>query len=89
MTTTQRRKAIADLPAHPGYKALLEELEAACNDVLVQMRDASGDAHVLKLARDWQAMSRFYGVLRDTPDEIWRIIEQEKNEADFDPLENL
>lgn len=80
-SATERAEAIARLTGDLGYKFLIEDLGNLQHDVLASMSRASTDGEVLKLSRLWQALFRYWSILKDEPERLKDALEADRADA--------
>ena len=89
MTDIEIREAIATLPGHLGYQALLEVINNLVQDAVVLVVNSETEAATLKAARNLQALFKYFNVLSTIPQNIQVEFEQEKQsimEMNDDPI---
>ncbi len=89
MNDLETREAIASLPGHVGYQALLNVLEGLVNDAVLMTVNADSEEKTLKAARNLQALFKYFNVLKTVPHNIQTEFEEEKrliHEAGEDPI---
>jgi hypothetical protein len=89
MSPLEKREAIASLPGHLGYQALLETMEGIVEDAVILTVNADTEAATLKAARNLQALFKYHNVLKTIPQNIQAEFEDERrliNEMGDDPL---
>jgi thymidine phosphorylase len=78
MTDFEIREAIATLPGHVGYQALLEVINGLVQDAVVLVVNAESEEKTLKAARNLQALFKYFNVLSTVPQNIQAEFAEEK-----------
>lgn len=78
MTIDEKREAIASLPGHVGFQALLELMDGVVQDAVILTVNATTEAETLKAARNLQALFKYNHVLKTEPEEVRAQFEEEK-----------
>lgn len=78
MDFLETREAIASLPGHLGYQALLKTLEDIVEAAVISTVQATTEAETLKAARNLQALFKYHTVLKTVPQNIQQEFEQEQ-----------
>lgn len=89
MTELEQREAIASLPGHVGYQALLEVINGLVQDAVILVVNADSEEKTLKAARNLQALFKYFNVLSTVPQNIQAEFEEEKQrimEDSGDPI---
>ncbi len=80
MLPAERREAVAALPGHLGYQALLEDLDYLVHEAIALTVGASTEAATLKAARNLQALWKYFEIMKVAPENIRTEFEKERDE---------
>lgn len=85
-TDLERKLAVEQLVTHPGWQVVCEEMQMAIEEEAVRLVEARTDEEILKAAHGWRATYRLFRVLRDTPLEVRRELEADRESGLLDYL---
>lgn len=80
--TTKDKQTIAALTSHPGYKLLLEAIQAEIDYLQDELQESDSETTDKRLVDKWRALRKTLIILKFKPQEIAEDLDQEKEEIE-------